>query len=94
MLVGIASRWPDFLKLARTILIAAGLHPDSLVLRDARKPNWHRGLSQTAAVVCDSVIVTELPKGCRPILFSLLSESSIAELRRYQEFITLPLDSL
>jgi DNA-binding transcriptional regulator YhcF (GntR family) len=93
-LVGIASRWPDFLKLARTVLIAAGLHPDSLVLRDARKPNWQRGMSQTVAVVCDSVIAPELPKGCRSIVFSVLSESSIAELRRYQEFVSRPLPSL
>jgi DNA-binding transcriptional regulator YhcF (GntR family) len=93
-LVAIASRWPDFLKLARTILIAAGLHADSLVLRDARKPNWQRGLGQTIAVVCDSVIAGELPKGCRGISFSLLSESSTAELRRYQDFISRPLDSL
>src|SRR6266849_3467818 len=32
-LVGIVSRWPNFLKLSRTLLIAAGLHADSLVFR-------------------------------------------------------------
>jgi DNA-binding transcriptional regulator YhcF (GntR family) len=93
-LVGVASRWPNFLKLARTLLIAAGLHADSLMFRDATKSNWQRGLNQTAVVVCDSAIATELPKECRAILFPLLSESSIAELRRYQDFITRPLDSL
>jgi GntR family transcriptional regulator len=93
-LVGIASRWPDFLKHARTVLIAAGLDPDALVLRDARKPNWDRGLAQTAAVVCDSVIANEIPKACRRIVFSLLSESSIVELLRYQEFISQPLAPL
>jgi DNA-binding transcriptional regulator YhcF (GntR family) len=90
-LVGVASRWPDFLKLARTVLNAAGFHPDSLVFRDAREANWHRGLKQTAAVVCDSVTATELPSGCRAIPFSLLSESSIAELRRYAEFVSRPI---
>lgn len=90
-LVGVASRWAEFLKVARTVLTAAGFHPDSLVLRDAREANWHRGLKQTAAVVCDSVTATELPAGCRAIPFSLLSESSIAELRRYAEFVSLPL---
>jgi GntR family transcriptional regulator len=90
-LVGIASRWPDFLKLARTILTAAGFPPDSLVFRDARKSNWRRGLEQTAAVVCDSVTATDLRKGCRAIAFSLLAESSVAELRRYEEFIRNPL---
>ena len=93
-LVGIASRWPEFLKLARTMLSAAGFHPDSLVLRDVRKPNWQRGLKQTAAVVCDSVTARELPAGCRAIPFSLLAEASIDELRRYEEFVSCPLDSL
>jgi DNA-binding transcriptional regulator YhcF (GntR family) len=92
-LVGIASRWPDFLKLARTMLIAAGFNPDTLVLRDAREPNWHRGLRQTAAVVCDSVTARELPKTPRVVLFSLLSEATLAELRDYQEFVRSPLVS-
>jgi GntR family transcriptional regulator len=93
-LVGVASKWPEFLKLARTMLSAAGFHPDSLVLRDARKPTWQRGLKQTAAVVCDSVTAKELPAGCRSIPFSLLAESSIDELRRYVEFVRRPLESL
>lgn len=92
-LIGIASAWPNFLKLARTILQAAGFHPDALVFRDARKTNWQRGLQQTAAVVCDSVTATLLPAACRAIPFPLLSESSIAELRRYVEFIQNPLSS-
>jgi GntR family transcriptional regulator len=93
-LIGIASAWPNFLKLARTILNAAGFHPDALIFRDASKANWQRGLQQTAAVVCDSVTATELPAGCRAIPFPLLSESSIAELRRHVEFISRPLESL
>jgi GntR family transcriptional regulator len=93
-LVGIASKWPDFLKLARTMLNAAGFHSDSLVPRDARKTNWQRGLKQTAAVVCDSLTAKELPAGCRAIPFSLVAESSIDELRRYEEFVSRPLESL
>src|SRR5208282_33830 len=64
-LVGVASRWPEFVKVARAVLTAAGFHPDSLVLRDAREPNWQRGLKQTAAVVCDLLTAAELPEGCR-----------------------------
>jgi len=92
-LIGIASRWPDFLKLARTMLNAAGFHPDALVFRDARKVNWQRGLKQTAAVICDSVTATELPAGCWAIPFPLLSEPSIEELRHYVRFIQNPLTS-
>jgi DNA-binding transcriptional regulator YhcF (GntR family) len=90
-LIGIASSWPGFLKLARTILQAAGFHSDALVFRDARKANWQRGLQQTAAVVCDSVTATLLPPDCMAIPFPFLSETSIAELQRYVEFIENPL---
>lgn len=93
-LIAVASRWPEFLKLARTMLIAAGFHRDSLMFRDACQAGWQRGLKQSAAVVCDSVTATKLPKGCRAIFFPLLAESSIQELRRYQDFITRPLTSL
>jgi GntR family transcriptional regulator len=92
-LVGIASRWPDFLRLARTMLSAAGFPPDGLVFRDARTANWQRGLQQTAAVVCDCATAANLPKKTRAVVFSLLSESSLAELRRYEEFIRGPLSS-
>jgi len=91
VLVGVASKWPEFLKLARVVLNAAGFHPDNLVIRDARKPRWQRGLEQTAAVICDAVTVTLLPKACLPISFPVLSEVSIAELKRYQEFVRSPL---
>ena len=90
-LVGVASRWPQFLKVARAMLTAAGFHPDTLIFRDARQANWQRGLRQTAAVVCDFLTAAELPPGCRAIPFPLLSESSVEELRRYEKFICEPL---
>ncbi len=87
-LVGVASRWQDFLKLARTMLMAAGFHPDALVMLDARRPNWSRGIEQMTAVICDSVTVGDLPKSCRAIVFSLLSDSSIADLRQRQASVS------
>jgi hypothetical protein len=91
-LVGIASRWLDLLKVARTMLIAAGFHPDSLVFRDARKPRWQRGLEQTAAVVCDSVAAGQLPRTIRTVVFPLLSDTSLEEVRRFEEFLRNPID--
>jgi GntR family transcriptional regulator len=93
-LIGIASGWPNFLKLARTMLNAAGFHPDALLFRDAGKANWQRGLQQTSAVVCDTLTANELPASCRAIPFPLLNETSIVELRRHVEFIRRPLESL
>jgi DNA-binding transcriptional regulator YhcF (GntR family) len=90
-LIGIASRWPGFLSLARTMLVASGFHSDSMEFRNTSEPGWERGMKQMAAVICDSVTAAEVPKGCRVIPFSLLSESAAAELRRYQKFVADPL---
>lgn len=93
VLVGIASRWPDFLKSARTMLLAAGFHEDALLFRDARRANWHRGLNQAAAVVCDCLTAAALPQALRRIIFRLVSDSSLAELKQYQDFIREPFTS-
>jgi GntR family transcriptional regulator len=81
VLVGIASRWGEFQRVARTMLIAAGIAPESLIVCDATKPGWKRGLGQTAAVVCDAVTAPELPWDRRAIEFRLLAEPAIASLR-------------
>jgi DNA-binding transcriptional regulator YhcF (GntR family) len=93
-LVGVASRWPEFLKLARAVLNAVGFHPDSLIFRDARETNWQRGLKQATAVICDLLTAAELRKECRAIPFPLVSESSILELQRYEEFVRHPIEPL
>ena len=80
-LVGIASRWAEFQIVARIMLVAAGLPPECLLVRDASKPGWKRGLSAASAVVCDAVTAAELPRECFALTFKLLSESAIAHLR-------------
>ena len=89
-LVGIASRWADFQRIAQTMLVASGFAPDCLLVRDATKPGWKRGLDAARAVVCDAAIEQELPAGSRAIVFRLLSESAIADLRRREEALTAP----
>lgn len=91
-LVGVASRWTEFLKVARAMLTAAGFHPDCLVLRNANESDWRRGLKETAAVVCDVLTAAELPSGCQAIPFFLLSQPSIAELKRYEGFVRQPME--
>lgn len=80
-LVGIASRWSEFQRIGRTLLIAAGLPPESLLVRDATRPGWKRGLEAASGVVCDAVTAAELPAACFPLVFRLLGEDSFAHLR-------------
>jgi hypothetical protein len=69
------------LKAARAILVAAGLDPDALDFRDARQPDWKKGLRSAALVITDSLLASHLPAG-RPVrVFRLISDTSIAELR-------------
>lgn len=92
-LVAVVSRWPGFLESARTMLIAAGFDADALVIRDARERGWQQALKSAAGVVCDSFMAARIPKDLRVIRFSLLTESCIAELSQYEDFVAAPVHS-
>ena len=83
-LVGICSRWPEFIKIARTMLISTGFSPDALVERIRGEAGWAEGLLSTAAVVCDFATVARLPSRVRAVPFRLVSEGTLAELKRIE----------
>jgi DNA-binding transcriptional regulator YhcF (GntR family) len=84
-LVAVVSRWPEFLRWARTMLVAAGLDADALSFRDARERNWEKGLRSAAFVITDSLMAPRIPAGCEVKVFRVLAESSLKEIRAYEE---------
>jgi len=84
-LVAIVSRWPEFLRSARTMLVAAGLDADALSFRDARERNWEKGLRSAAFVITDSLMAPRIPAGCEVKVFRVLAETSLKEIREYAE---------
>lgn len=80
MLVGVASCWPDFLRFGRTMLVAAGVEGDALLVRDAREPGWRAGLEETAAVLCDSLTARELST-INTVIFRVLADDAAEMLR-------------
>jgi GntR family transcriptional regulator len=86
-LIGIASRWPDFLRIAHTMIVAAGVAPASLLVRDATRPGWKRGLEQCFAVVCDAAIKQHLPEVRHRIAYQLLDEQSLTKLSQIEASI-------
>lgn len=84
-LIAIVSCWPEFLSWAHTILVAAGVDPNALSFRNARKKGWEKGLCSTAFVITDSLIARHLPAGCASRVFRVVSDSSVAELRAHVE---------
>jgi DNA-binding transcriptional regulator YhcF (GntR family) len=89
-LVAIVSRWPEFLRWARTLLVAAGLDPDALSFRDARERNWEKGLRSATFVITDSLMAPRIPAGCPVKVFRVLAESSLKEIRAYADRFTEP----
>jgi len=83
VLIAVVSRWPEFLKWARTVLVAAGVSSEALCFCDARKPGWQKRLSGAAAVIADALTLRSLPPGLRVHIFRLIADTSIAELRAF-----------
>ena len=84
-LVAIVSRWPEFLRWARTMLVAAGLDVDALTLRDARERRWEKGLQSASLVITDSLMARNIPEGCHVKVFRVIADSSLQEAREYAE---------
>jgi hypothetical protein len=84
-LIAIVSRWPEFLRWSRTLLVAAGLDADALSFRDARERGFEKGLRSAAFVITDSLMAPRIPAGCEIKLFRVISDRSIKEVRDYAE---------
>jgi GntR family transcriptional regulator len=77
-LVAVVSGWQPFLDLARTMLVAAGLPADALVLilRDGSAFKLSETLAPADAVICDSLSATLLPPHPRMLPFRLLADDT------------------
>lgn len=82
-LITIVSRWPEFLRWSRTILVAAGLDPSALSFRDARERHWQKGLRLSTFVITDTSTARELPAVSTARIFRIIAEQSFDELRAY-----------
>src|SRR5262249_44930485 len=80
--VAIVSRWSDFLRWARAVLIARGVAPEQVSSHDARQKNWQKSLPSCVAVT-DAVTATQLPARCRAILLKVITQSSLQELEQF-----------
>ncbi|PYS49476.1 MAG: hypothetical protein DMF68_09925 [Acidobacteria bacterium] len=80
-IVTVVSHWPEFLRWARTMLVATGIDPVSLDFRDARTRGWQRGLRSSAFIITDALTATRLPADCDTGVFRVIADSSLDELR-------------
>jgi GntR family transcriptional regulator len=90
VLIAIVSRWPEFLKWAHAVLVAAGVNTAALVPCDARERGWARSLCKGMIVIADSLIARSVPPGSRLHVFRLIADTSLDELRAFVR--NLPID--
>ncbi len=88
-LIAVASRWPEFLRWARTMLVSVGLETAALSFRDARERGWQRALRASAFVITDALTARQLPAGTSARVFRIVADDSLTELRGFVEkFLT------
>jgi DNA-binding transcriptional regulator YhcF (GntR family) len=80
-LIAVVSRSESILKWATTLLSALGFSSAAVLQRNPDKPQWRRGLAACNIVATDVESICDLPRGIEPILFRIVSDSFLAQLR-------------
>ncbi len=80
-LIAVASGWDDFLMMAKTMLVAAKLDPETILLRSTREENWRKGLLSAAMIICDSLAAKKIPGHKNVRVFRLVADDSVEELK-------------
>lgn len=85
-LIAVVSGWEDFLVLAKTMLIAARIEPESLLVRSTKGDrDWRKGLSAASMIICDSLTAKNFLNDQRVRPFRLIADDSLEELARLAE---------
>lgn len=82
-LIAVVSGWNDFLTLAKIMLVAARIEPESLLIRSTRETNWRKGLQAASMIICDSLTAKKLSGFENVRVFRLISEESLGELAQF-----------
>lgn len=59
-LIAVVSGWEKFLSWSKTILIAAGIESDSIILRSTAEKHWKRSLTKTSMIICDALTAKKI----------------------------------
>ncbi len=81
--VSIASRSAEIRYWARAMLIAAGVHADSLHEVDPGEGGWQDRLKLSHVVITDVVTAGVMPSGCPARVFRVIADSSLAQLKEF-----------
>ena len=81
VLIAVVSRSESILRWASTLLSALGFPSDAILLRNPQAAHWQRGLKACHIVATDIVTAAEVAKGIQPIVFRLVADPFLTEMR-------------
>ena len=79
-LIAVVSGWEKFLIWSKTILLAAQIEPESLMLRRTTEQNWRSALKSASLIICDSLTAKNIQNDARVRVFQIISDESFLEL--------------
>ena len=81
-IVSIASQSAEIRFWAHAMMIAVGVAPECLVEVDASTEDWQQRVALSQLTITDVLTAQGLPAGCNTKTFRIISDASMAELRR------------
>jgi DNA-binding transcriptional regulator YhcF (GntR family) len=90
-LITVVSRWQELFKWSRTVLVAAGIDPETICFRNPGERDWQKGLHTNWLVITDALTAERMPANCSHSVFRIIADSSLDELRNLKNFLTKPL---
>jgi len=80
-LIAVVSGWDNFLLLAKTVLVAADIQGDSIILRSMKNADWRKGLKNASMIICDALTAKKFAGDQRIRVFRLISDESLNEIK-------------
>lgn len=81
-LIAVVSGWENFLIFAKTMLIAARIEPESLIIRSTKEKEWQNGLKTASMIICDSLTAKKFSDSKNLRIFRIISDESLNALQR------------
>ncbi|MEO8072353.1 MAG: GntR family transcriptional regulator [Acidobacteriota bacterium] len=80
-LIAVVSGWEQFLHWSKTILVAANIENDLIILRSTADKQWKKGLQKVSMIICDFLTAKEFKNDNRIRVFRLVADSSLDKLK-------------
>lgn len=82
-LIAVVSGWEKFLLLSKTMLVAAQIDAENLIVRNTNESNWKNGLNSAAMIICDFLTAKKIGEFQNIRIFHLIADESIEQLKQF-----------